>query len=211
MATIPVWDTLGHHVQKFKTLRPCTSSFSVCSRNGFQNMSRSSSSEYSRANATNSSCHCVCGACQTLSEDFTALDPHSRAREEVLLLSLFSLRGPETLPHSYTVSKWQRGDMSPTFLPSQTLYEPYYVTRTVTGSKEKEVGLGRTCLEGSPGRKMGHSSSERHVPGQTYGRSSECTDQEQDSEGTRWGGWILSHEWEKGSQKSQWAPVCAHS
>ncbi|XP_070267366.1 EF-hand calcium-binding domain-containing protein 6 isoform X2 [Myotis yumanensis] len=43
MATIPVWHTLCPHVQKFKNLRPCTSSFRVCSRNGFQNSSRSSS------------------------------------------------------------------------------------------------------------------------------------------------------------------------
>lgn len=151
------------------------------------------------------------GAFRTLSEGFMALGPHSRAREWVLLLPVFSLRGPETLPHSYAVSKWQGGDMSPPFLPSHTLYEPYYVTRTVTGSKEREVGLGRTRLEGSPGRKTGRSSSEEHVPGQTFGRSGECTAQEQDSEGTRWGGLTLPHEWERGSEKSQWAPVCAHS
>nr|KAF6368257.1 EF-hand calcium binding domain 6 [Myotis myotis] len=43
MATIPVWHTLCPHVQKFKNVRPCTSSFRACSRNGFQNTSRSSS------------------------------------------------------------------------------------------------------------------------------------------------------------------------
>lgn len=60
-----------------------------------------------------------------------------------------------TLPRSYILSKWQVGDRNPPFLPSQTLDEPYYVTRTVTGSEEKKVGLGRTLLEGSPERKWG--------------------------------------------------------
>lgn len=75
--------------------------------------------------------------------------------------------------------------MNPPFLPSQTLYEPYYVTRTVTGSEEKEVGLGRTRPEGNPERKMGCSSCERHVLGQTHRCSSECMAREQDLEGTR--------------------------
>lgn len=78
------------------------------------------------------------------------------------------------------------------------------MTRTVTGSEEKEVGLGRTRLEGSPERKMGRSNSERHVPGQTHRCSSECRAQEQDSEGTRRKGeLVLPREWEKGGPKSQ--------
>ncbi|XP_054575594.1 EF-hand calcium-binding domain-containing protein 6 isoform X2 [Eptesicus fuscus] len=43
MATIPVWHTPCPHFKKFTNLRPYSSPFRVCSRNGFQNTSRSSS------------------------------------------------------------------------------------------------------------------------------------------------------------------------
>lgn len=96
MATMPDWHCSCPHTQKPTELRPHSSPCRLCSRNGFPNMLRPSSSEYPRASSANSRHHsCVCSACQAPHEGVTSVSPRGSAVEWILSLSLFSPREAE--------------------------------------------------------------------------------------------------------------------